>query len=199
MERSINTEVTRGQGCDLCPLCCPRSATGSVCSSCPEPWGPALSPPPLPPLPGELVKAPGHGWLQATQPWGCFKVSPPCPGDMGCLGPKPSWSWPSSEYKHRECGLNVPKNGEKLVEAQEAGAWGAEHPSPSSQPLAQPLARLQGKHTRSPRGHGRSWPGTTQPGLTTLSSHKCGNACLELDDPGQESGPQEVSWAKGGC
>lgn len=184
MERSINTEVTRGQVYDLCPLCCPRSATGSVCSSCPEPWGPALSPPPLPPLPGELVKAPGHGWLQAVQPWGCFKVSPPCPGDMGCLGPKLSWSWPSSEYKHRECQLNVPKNGEKLVQAQEAGAWRAEHPSP---------------HKPAPDSAACSVTGTAQPGLTTLSPHKCGNACLELDDPGQESGPQEVSWAKGGA
>ena len=92
----------------------------------------------------------------------------------------------------------MPKKWEKLVDALEAdGVWLSTSPR-TSQPLAQLLAWLQGKHTGSPGGHGKYWPGTTQPGLTTLSSHKCDHACLGLDNPGQAGAPQDVARANGG-
>lgn len=74
----------------------------------------------------------------------------------------------------------------------------AEHLSPHKPAPGSASCLVTGQTHGITGGHGKYWPGTTQPGLTTLSSHKCDHACLGLDNPGQEGAPQEVSWANGG-
>ena len=133
---------------------------------------------------GEVPRA----WLQTIQHhWCCLKMSPPCPGALRDSSP---------EVKLAQLWVQVQEMPIKC--AKEVGEAGGCSGSRWGQPLAQLLASLQGKHVGSPGGHGKSWPGTTQFGLTTLSSHKCDHACLGLDNPGQEGAPQ-VSQANGGA